>query len=181
VAAAAWAQGVEAPLLVMDTAPAAVLGALLDPRVEAAAPAGALLANVGNFHCLVFRLGAAGIEGIFEHHTGELTRDKLDGFVSALAQSTLQHRDVFDDMGHGALVYEPRPMAAPYFLAATGPRRGLLQGSLHRPYLAVPGGDMMLAGCFGLLRALGQAYPEFGEPILSSLAGGRGQAPWEAG
>jgi uncharacterized protein (DUF1786 family) len=181
VAAAARAQGVEAPLVVMDTAPAAVLGALLDERVGVAAPAGALVANVGNFHCLVFRLGAAGIEGIFEHHTGELTRDKLDGFIGALAQSTLKHADVFGDMGHGALVYEPRPMAAPYFLAATGPRRGLLQGSAHKPYLAVPCGDMMLAGCFGLLRALAQAHPELGEPILRSLAGGGGRAPWEDG
>ena len=170
---------VHAPLLVMDTAPAAVLGALLDARVGAAVEAGALVANVGNFHCLVFRLGAGGIEGIFEHHTGEVTRAKLDGFISALAQSTLQHRDVFDDMGHGALVYDPRPLEAPYFLAVTGPRRALLQGSAHQPYFAVPGGDMMLAGCFGLLRALAEAWPELGEPIRRSLAGSGGQAPWE--
>jgi uncharacterized protein (DUF1786 family) len=179
VAAAARAQGLEAPLLVMDTAPAAVLGALLDGRVGAAAEGGALVANVGNFHCLVFRLGAAGIEGIFEHHTGELTRDKLDAFITALALGTLQHAEVFDDMGHGALVYAPRPMPAPYFLAVTGPRRALLHGSPHQPYLAVPGGDMMLAGCFGLLRALAEAFPDLGEPIRRSLAGGQGQAPWE--
>jgi uncharacterized protein (DUF1786 family) len=179
VAAAARDQGVEAPLLVMDTAPAAVLGALLDGRVGRAAPDGALVANVGNFHCLVFRLGAAGIEGIFEHHTGELTREKLDAFIMALAQGTLQHADVFDDMGHGALVYAPRAMPAPAFLAATGPRRAMLNGSPHQPYLAVPGGDMMLAGCFGLLRALAEAYPDLGEPIRRSLDGGQGQAPWE--
>lgn len=179
VAAAAQAQGLEAPLLVMDTAPAAVLGTLLDARVGAAVETGALVANVGNFHCLVFRLGAGGIEGIFEHHTGELTRAKLDGFIGALARSTLQHRDVFDDMGHGALVYDPRPLDEPYFLAVAGPRRALLQGSAHQPYFAAPGGDMMLAGCFGLLRALAEAWPEFGEPILRSLAGGGGLAPWE--
>jgi len=179
VAEAARAQGVEAPLLVMDTAPAAVLGAQLDARVGAAIAGGALVGNIGNFHCLVFRLGAEGIEGLFEHHTGEVTRDRLDGLTSALAQGTLQHADVFDDMGHGALVYQPRPMPAPYFLAITGPRRGLMAGSVHLPYMAVPFGDMMLAGCFGLLRAAAEVWPELGPAIRRSLAGAAGGAPWE--
>ncbi len=179
VAAAARAQGVTAPLLLMDTAPAAVLGAALDPRVAAALSDGALVANIGNFHCLVFRLGPAGIEGLFEHHTGEVNRARLDTLITALADSNLRHQDVFDDMGHGALVYQPRPMPAPRFLAVTGPRRGLLADSAHAPYFAVPGGDMMLAGCFGLLRAMAGAYPNLAGPILRSLAGGAGRPPWE--
>jgi uncharacterized protein (DUF1786 family) len=175
----ARAQGLACPLLVMDTAPAAVLGAALDPRVSAAVPGGALVANIGNFHALVFRLGPGGIEGLFEHHTGEVTRARLDALIGALADSTLQHRDVFDDMGHGALVYEPRPMPAPYFLAVTGPRRNLLLGSAHQPYFAVPFGDMMIAGCFGLLRAMARTFPDLAGPIQRSLAGSGGQAPWE--
>ena len=185
VAQAAQAQGLDVPLVVMDTAPAAVLGVTLDPRVAQAVPKGALVGNIGNFHCLVFRLGPAGIEGLFEHHTGEVTREKLDALITALAQSTLRHVDVFDDMGHGALVYEQRPLprsrhAPPYFLALSGPRRGLMQGSAHAPYLAVPFGDMMLAGCFGLLRATAEVYPQFADPIQQSLRGGPGRPPWEA-
>jgi uncharacterized protein (DUF1786 family) len=179
VAAAARAQGVTVPLLLMDTAPAAVLGAALDPHVSAALPGGALVANIGNFHCLVFRLGPAGIEGLFEHHTGEVTRARLDTLITALADSSLRHQDVFDDMGHGALVYDPHPMPAPRFLAVTGPRRGLLADSVHTPYFAVPGGDMMLAGCFGLLRAMAGAYPHLAGPIMRSFAGGAGRPPWE--
>ncbi len=181
VADAARAQGVDAPLMLMDTAPAAVLGATLDPRVGSAVEGGALVANVGNFHCLAFRLGPRGIEGLFEHHTGEVTREKLDNFLAALADSTLQHQDVFDDMGHGALVYEPRSMPAPRFLAVTGPRRSLMRGSRHQPYFAVPYGDMMIGGCFGLLRAFVEVYPELAEPVLRSLNGEGGTAPWEAG
>jgi uncharacterized protein (DUF1786 family) len=181
LAAQARAQGLACPLLIMDTAPAAVLGAGLDPRVAAAVPAGALVANIGNFHALVFRLGAGGIEGLFEHHTGEVNRARLDALIGALADSTLQHRDVYEDMGHGALVYTPRPMPAPYFLAVTGPRRGLLLGSAHQPYFAVPYGDMMISGCFGLLRAMAGLYPELAGPIQRSLAGGAGQPPWEVG
>jgi len=181
VAQAARAQGLGVPLMVMDTAPAAVLGAALDPRVAENIPGGALIANVGNFHCLVFRLSGRGLDGLFEHHTGELTRARLEGFITALADSSLQHADVFDDMGHGALVYEARPMPAPRFLAVTGPRRSLLRGSRHDPYLAVPYGDMMLAGCFGLLAAMADVYPELAEAIRASLAGAEGAAPWEAG
>jgi uncharacterized protein (DUF1786 family) len=181
LAAQAQAQGLDCPLLIMDTAPAAVLGAALDPRVLAALPAGALVANIGNFHTLVFRLGAGGIEGLFEHHTGEISRGRLEALIAALADSTLQHRDVYDDMGHGALVYDPQPMAAPYFLAVTGPRRGLLAGSAYRPYFAVPYGDMMLAGCFGLLRAMATHFPHLAGPIQRSLDGAAGQPPWEVG
>ncbi len=186
VARAARAQGVDVPLLLMDTAPAAVLGVTLDPHVAQAVPQGALVGNLGNFHCLVFRLGASGIEGLFEHHTGEVTPAKLDSLITSLAKSTLQHAEVYDDMGHGALVYQPKPMArgragAPYFLALSGPRRGLMQNSVHQPYLAVPFGDMMLAGCFGLLRALADVFPQFADEIQQSLRGGAGRPPWEVG
>ena len=181
VVAAAEAQQVPAPLLVMDTAPAAVLGALLDPHVAAglAQAGGGLVANVGNFHCLAFRFGPAGLTGVFEHHTGELTRAKLDAYLAALADGSLDPRAVFDDMGHGALVYDPQPLAAPFYLAALGPRRALLAGSVHAPYFAAPFGDMMLAGCYGLLRALAAAYPEFAEPLSRALGGAAGRAPWE--
>lgn len=183
VVRSARAQGVDVPLLVMDTAPAAVLGATLDPLVAEVARSerGALVANLGNFHCLAFRLSVAGIGGLFEHHTGEVTREKLDRLLGALADSTLRHADVFDDMGHGALVYHSARMVEPVFLAVTGPRRSLMRGSQRRPYFAVPYGDMMIAGCFGLLAGLAETYPEFAEPIRRSLAQAGGAAPWETG
>ncbi|MBI3761805.1 MAG: pyruvate formate lyase-activating protein, partial [Chloroflexi bacterium] len=93
----------DTPLVVMDTAPAAILGAALDPRV--ASHERVMIANVGNFHTLAFRLGPAGIEGVFEHHTGEVDLTRLDNLLAALADSTLKHEDVFGDMGHGALIY----------------------------------------------------------------------------
>jgi hypothetical protein len=39
-----------------------------------------------------------------------------------------------------------------------------------RPYYAVPHGDMMLAGCFGLLRAAAARVPEWRAEIEASLA-----------
>ena len=71
-AVAQSAAEIDAPLVVMDTAPAAVLGATLDAAV--AARSRVMVANVGNFHTLAFRLGPGGIEGVFEHHTGLLNQ-----------------------------------------------------------------------------------------------------------
>jgi uncharacterized protein (DUF1786 family) len=176
------ARDVALPLMVMDTAPAAILGATLDPRVSARQRM--LVANVGNFHCLAFRLGPDGIEGVFEHHTGEVTLERLDLLVQNLADASLTHDDVFNDKGHGALMYSDEPMTLPadsWGLAVTGPRRSMMLESRHRPYFAVPFGDMMIAGCFGMLRALPEIYSDYAGPVLDSLAGATGRPPWEIG
>ncbi|MCI0554109.1 MAG: hypothetical protein L0287_24430, partial [Anaerolineae bacterium] len=51
-----------------------------------------------------------------------------------------------------------------------------------RPYFAVPFGDMMIAGCFGLLAAIADILPDLAEAVHESLKGerGRGVAPWDA-
>src|SRR5215211_5182523 len=164
----------ELPALLMDTAPAAVLGALDDPRV--AEREHLLVANVGNFHCLAFHLVGGAIAGCFEHHTGELQPAQLENLLRRLGAGAITNQEVFDSMGHGALVLRPTPDARP-FLAATGPRRAMLRGAALRwenteirPYLAVPHGDMMLAGCFGLLRAYAANYSEAAEQIEQALA-----------
>jgi len=156
----------DAPLFVMDTGPAAVLGALDDPEVRAAPHITAV--NVGNFHTVAFLLDGGRIRGLFEHHTGELTRDKLERYLDQLVDGTIRNQAVFEDMGHGALELGP-PGWPPDLLAVTGPRRALLDGSRWNPYLAVPHGDMMIAGCFGLLRALADRLPEFKAAIEKEL------------
>jgi uncharacterized protein (DUF1786 family) len=176
------AKGLDAPLVVMDTAPAAVLGASFDGRVNQRDRV--LVANVGNFHTLAFRLGQQGIEGVFEHHTGLVDVRKLDRLLVSLAEGSLKHEDIFDDHGHGALIYSQEPLhlaGGDFGVAVTGPRRSMMRDSTLRPYFAVPFGDMMITGCFGLLAAAGDIYPELGEEISDSLegAGGSGTPPWE--
>lgn len=204
------------PLVVMDTAPAAVLGATFDTKLnfhhssDSNTPLPSslptrkemIVCNVGNFHTLAFRLGKKGIEGVFEHHTGEIDLPKLEGLIRKLADGSLKHQDVFDDMGHGALMYTDEVFEFgrdEFDVVVTGPRRSMFQtmddrpltinrpssmvnGHL-RPYFAVPFGDMMIAGCFGLLAATAEVLPELAEPILGSLRGGRGSlrsvAPWD--
>jgi len=185
------------PLVVMDTAPAAVLGAGFDPVV--AEHRQNIICNVGNFHTLAFRLSEKGIEGVFEHHTGEIDLAKLEGLIHKLADGSLKHQDVFDDMGHGALMYSDEVFEFgkdEFDVVVTGPRRSMLQtvdrrpkterhrpsSTVLRPYFAVPFGDMMIAGCFGLLAATAEVMPDLADPILGSLRGerGRGVAPWDA-
>jgi uncharacterized protein (DUF1786 family) len=160
----------DGPMLLMDTAPAAVLGALEDLHVHAHRRL--LIANIGNFHTLAFRLGPDGVEGVFEHHTGELTRVELETYLQKLAAGTLTHHEVFADMGHGALMLDPQP--APIdLLTVTGPRWSLIRGSALEPYFASPYGDMMMAGNYGLLRAYAEKVPEAAEVIGARLHRGQ--------
>ncbi|HEV2239287.1 MAG TPA: DUF1786 family protein, partial [Ktedonobacterales bacterium] len=159
-----------APVVLMDSAAAAVAGALDDPHVRALPEM--VVANLGNFHSLAFHLRGGGIRGLFEHHTGELTPPALERYLDRLVAGTLSDDEVFADSGHGALVLDgaangARPATLP--LAITGPRRAMLRGSRWQPYEAVPHGAMMLAGCFGLLRAVALRYPELAPAIAGSL------------
>jgi uncharacterized protein (DUF1786 family) len=176
VADAYAASRVDTPLFVMDTAPAAVLGALMDPQVGRRKHV--IVANVGNFHTLAFRLGPEQIEGIFEHHTGLINQTRLDDLIGELAAGTLSHETVFDDHGHGALLYNHEPMALD-LLGVTGPRRALMRTSRYTTHFAVPYGDMMIAGCFGLVRACADLVPEWSQAIRTALTDADRGAPWE--
>ncbi|HEX9412990.1 MAG TPA: DUF1786 family protein, partial [Ktedonobacterales bacterium] len=163
-------------IMVMDTASAAVTGAQDDALVRAARDV--VIANIGNFHTLAFHLYDGRIQGLFEHHTGELSRDKLEGYLQQLVAGTLSNATVFEDNGHGALLLDHadaddvRQAAADTempLLAITGPRREMLRGSALHPYEAVPHGAMMLAGCFGLLRAAAVCCPELAPAITDVL------------
>lgn len=162
----------DSPLVLMDTGSAAVLGALEDPLVRNEPES--LICNIGNFHTLAFHLVQQKIVGIFEHHTGEIDRTQLEQMLIKLADGTLTNEEVFNTSGHGALILDASAQNGVNrdfpFLAVTGPRRAMLRGSLLHPYEATPHGDMMLAGCFGLLRALADHEPSLASVIEASLS-----------
>lgn len=176
------AKDLHVPLIVMDTAPAAVLGATFDPAAKNHDRI--MIANVGNFHTLAFRLGPDGIEGLFEHHTGLLDQVSLEHYLLSLANGTLSNDNIFEDHGHGALILSDQPLQMDYpdyNLIVTGPRRSMLAGSSLGVHQAVPFGDMMLAGCFGLIAATADCVPDYSEIIHYSLGkiNGLGTPPWE--
>jgi uncharacterized protein (DUF1786 family) len=162
------AQQTGLPVIVMDTAPAAVLGALDDPDV--ASQPNALVVNLGNFHTLAFQFHDGRIVRTFEHHTGLLDPTRLADWLRALADGSISHEAVFADHGHGALCLEGQ--AVPLrFMAVTGPRRRMVEASGMPFHYAVPHGDQMLAGCFGLLRACADLEPAWRDSINAALAG----------
>jgi uncharacterized protein (DUF1786 family) len=140
---------------VMDTGAAAIRGALLDPAVEAHRPQGLMIVNAGNQHTLAALIRGDSILGIFEHHTGLLTPDRLRDYLQRFARGQVTNEEVYDDQGHGC-AYSQEAAAAgngsPWsFVAVTGPQRRLAEGL---GYFAAPHGDMMLSGCFGLVTAV---------------------------
>ncbi len=158
----------DAPVFVMDTGAAALAGALEDSVVRGHEEC--LVANIGNFHTLAFHLRNGKMLALFEHHTGMLDRARLEGYLRELAAGTLTNERIFDDSGHGALTLDSHtPANKTPFLAVTGPRRELLRGSALAPYEATPHGDMMLAGCYGLLRAVAALDSDFAPAIAGVL------------
>ncbi len=157
--------GLQAPLLLMDTAPLGALGALEDMEVRRHREK--VVVNLGNMHTMACRLRADSILGIFEHHTRRLTTEEVDDYLSRFLAGTLSSDEVFDNHGHGCFVLEKDGRKP--FLAVTGPRRALMKDSVLKPYFAIPHGDMMLSGCFGLVRAFALKMPDWREEIERAL------------
>jgi uncharacterized protein (DUF1786 family) len=139
--------------LVMDTGAAAVLGALGDPLVaQQARSSGAVIVNIGNMHTFGIALRGRKVHGLFEHHTGGITPDVLGRLVARLQAGVLTHEEVVENGGHGAAFGPQYRESEPFgFVAITGPNRHIARSLNYHE--AVPHGDMMLAGPFGLVEA----------------------------
>lgn len=158
---------IDVPVLLLDTGVAAVLGALQDEEV--AKQDHLLTVNIGNSHTIAFHLRHGIIEGLFEHHTRLLNAAALDSLIVRLAQGILTNEEVYDGNGHGALVISgdgQRP-----FIAITGPRQDVMAGSSLGPHRAVPHGDNMLTGCYGLIKACALRMDAWRDEIEQVLAG----------
>ena len=135
---------------VADTGASALLGALCDQEVmDRSYKQGITLINVGNGHTVAALVYRGQVRGIYEHHTGMRTLEQLLGDLEQFRKHWLPAEEVQASGGHGTAFgpyceeaggYEPTYI--------TGPKRALLQG--HGRFLA-PHGDMMIAGCFGLI------------------------------
>lgn len=148
--------------LLMDTAAAAAWGALQDPSVaQMAQGEGVCIVNLGNMHTVAFLVRGSQVLGIYEHHTRCLDTLSLTSQVERFIQGVLDEEEVFAGHGHGVARLPQAPRGLPGPPVITGPQRRLAQG-LGWP-TAVPHGDVMLSGCFGLLAAArswaGETYP----------------------
>ncbi len=137
---------------VMDTCAAAVWGILCDPAVKEKQAEGLIALNLGNQHTLGALVQGSRVFGIFEHHSGRVTREKLVSYLHRFPRGRLSNEEIFEDGGHGCALHPGYSPADPFrFVAVTGPRRAVAEGL---GYMAAPYGNMMLSGCFGLVAAL---------------------------
>lgn len=143
--------------LLMDTGPAAVWGSLEDPAVEARRDRGVIVVNAGNQHTFGVLLQGERIWGLFEHHTRMLQEDGIAGYVELLRQGRLTHEQVFSTGGHGCYIHAEYQQFSPdTMVVLVGPQRHkVVHPGWHQ---AAPGGDMMLTGCFGLVKAASQIW-----------------------
>jgi len=137
-------------VVIMDSKFASICGATCDEYVKDLDSFIAL--DVGNGHTLAASFKDGKISGVFEHHTGMLTLDKITRFCRELAQGTLRHEQIHEDGGHGAWVAEP--IGDFQCLVATGPKRGILKKTSFKVHNAAPTGDVMMAGPSGLVKAV---------------------------
>jgi len=138
--------------MVMDTAGAAIWGALEDEQVAVHCREGLIVVNLGNEHTLGVLVQGERAWGLFEHHTGSMSREKLADYVARLRLGTLTNNEVYGDGGHGCCIHpDYRASAGFRFVTITGPNRRIADGLGY--YRAAPHGDMMMAGCYGLVAA----------------------------
>ncbi|UCF58760.1 MAG: DUF1786 domain-containing protein [Candidatus Bathyarchaeota archaeon] len=142
----------KARILIMDTNPAAILGCLKDPIVEKANSV--LAVNVGNCHTMAAIISNSKMIALMEHHTRQLTPEKIQQLLNDFADGKLSDEQVFQDGGHGSFYLANVPGSRKIeMVAATGPNRNILRKTSPRVHFAAPAGDVMMTGPIGLIEA----------------------------
>ena len=139
--------------LLMDTGASAIIGALLDPWVAEKCREGITILNIGNEHVLAALVKNDKVWGVYEHHTSLMTPEKLMAHLERFRREDLSNREILDEMGHGCHIIPGASSESKFNpVGITGPNRekfARLGG-----HMAAPFGDMMLTGCFGLVKAV---------------------------
>ncbi len=136
---------------VADTSSAAALGVLFDKEVEERnQKEGICVVNAGNSHVTAFLIYQNRIFGLYEQHTSNLSSDLLQEDLEKFCKKRLTFEEVFSKKGHGCFIKDSNIDFSSAKIFAIGPRRELLKGWANFVY---PGGDVMVAGCYGLIKA----------------------------
>jgi uncharacterized protein (DUF1786 family) len=144
-AVAAVKKASSVPVMVMDTCFSAILGCL----EETSGPS--LIVNVGNGHTIAALIIEKRIEGLYEHHTHELTPEKMEHDLRLFVRGELDGNKVFMENGHGAVTLKSLPGV--FSVIVTGPNRDLFKKTSFKFIYAAPGGNTMMTGTMGLVRA----------------------------
>ena len=143
-------EGISINPLVMDTKFASITGMCYDD--EASKLKSYIAIDIGNGHTTAASIEDGKIQGIFEHHTSSLTAKSLEKYLKRLADGIITNEEVYNDHGHGAHVINPITKIEKVIV--TGPKRELIEKTNLDWHHACPGGDVMMTGTVGLIKAL---------------------------
>ncbi len=135
---------------IMDSKFASICGTAIDPVV--AEMDNYVAMDVGNGHTLAASFLNGKMHGVFEHHTGLLTPKRIEELVSRLCEGIITHEEVHGEGGHGAWAVEGTGSFET--VVATGPKRSILAETNLKVHNAAPGGDVMMTGPAGLIKAI---------------------------
>ena len=140
----AWGES-KRTVMVMDTALSAIMGAVDD---EGGAQ---VVVNLGNGHTVMALVVEGEVQGILEHHTSLLTPQKLQDYITRFPQGKISNEEIYEDGGHGAFFLTKTQTAGR--IAVTGPKRAMMKETGLSYVLPAPGGNMMMTGPWGLVKA----------------------------
>lgn len=143
-------EGIENEALVMDTKFASICGMCYDE--EAKKLNSYIVIDIGNGHTTAASIENGKIQGLFEHHTSSLTNESLERYIKRLAKGIITNKEICDDFGHGAHVLNP--ISKLEKVLVSGPKRELIEKTKLDWKYASPGGDVMMTGTVGLIKAL---------------------------
>lgn len=130
--------------LIMDSKFASICG-MVDNKTSS------IVIDIGNGHTTAASIKDGKIQGLFEHHTSNLNKNKLELYINKLKWGTLTNEEIFNDNGHGAHILNKVNNSN---LIVTGPRRNLIKETNLNYKFATPIGDVMMTGTYGLIKAL---------------------------
>ena len=139
-------------VFVMDSGMAAVLGASMDDGAHE--KKALMVLDIATSHTVCATLSEGGIAGLVEYHTRDITPERLEALLRALAAGRISHEQVLSEGGHGAYLRKALGLSAIDLIIATGPKRNLAI-PLNLPIrFGAPWGDNMMTGTVGLLEAV---------------------------
>jgi len=139
-------------IYVMDSGMAAMTGAPLDPLARG--KRNVMVLDIATSHTLGAVFSGEELAAFFEYHTSDITLPRLERLLPDLADGRLAHRQILNEGGHGAYTRKTVGFGAVEIILATGPKRGLLRGTSLPIVHGAPGGDNMMTGTVGLLKAI---------------------------
>ena len=148
------------PMLIMDSSPAALLGCFAYAeeyrelnKKKLREPY--LMVNMGNNHAIFVVAREEKILAFYEHHTWAYEEDpeKLEKHIKRFCDGELPSSEIFDDEGNGSLYFDPPGFDKIKNIIVTGPNRDIFRKTSLKVHYASLGGDMMMTGPLGMVRA----------------------------